>query len=84
MDWPPYSPDLNPIENVWHILKDEIIRQYPELATIPKTDAAMDALIRAAITVWEELDRGVLMKLAESITRRLLAVINAGGWYTKY
>ena len=51
MDWPPYSPDLNPIENVWHILKDEIIRQYPELATIPKTNAAMDTLIRAAITV---------------------------------
>ena len=51
---------------------------------MPKTDVVMDALIRVAITVWEELDRGVLMKLAELMTWRLLAVINAGGWYTKY
>ena len=51
---------------------------------MPKTDAAKSALIRAAITVWEELDKRVLNKLAESMTRRLQAVIKAGGWYTKY
>ena len=20
-DWPPYNPDLNPIENIWHAIK---------------------------------------------------------------
>jgi transposase len=32
MDWPPHSPDLNPIENLWHRLKLKIFKLYPELA----------------------------------------------------
>ena len=84
LEWPPYLPDLNPIENVWYILKAEIMRQYPELVAMPKNNTAMEALVRVAITVWEELGEEVLDKLVESMNRRLQAVINAGGWYTKY
>lgn len=32
IDWPPYSPDLNPIEHVWKIMKDKIEFNYPNLA----------------------------------------------------
>jgi transposase len=34
VDWPPNSPDLNPIENLWKMLKAKIIKLYPELVTI--------------------------------------------------
>ena len=30
-DWPPYSPDLNPIKQVWFHLKKMVLKLHPEL-----------------------------------------------------
>ncbi|KAK0649670.1 hypothetical protein B0T16DRAFT_410540 [Cercophora newfieldiana] len=78
------GPDLNPIENVWHILKGRIMEQYPHLTSLPNNDTAKEELVRAAICVWEEIGEEVLHKLLLSMQRRLEAVIEADGWYTKY
>jgi transposase len=84
MDWPPYSPDLNPIENLWKQLKDEIIRAHPELITMGNSDQAMGYLIDCAKEAWEALKEDMLNKLAEGMQKRVDAVKAANGWYTKY
>ena len=82
--WPPYSPDLNPIENLWKLLKEKIHQRYPELATMRSNSHTLDLLIKAAQEVWDEFTDELIDRLIESMERRLQAVIDARGWYTKY
>ena len=84
MDWPPYSPDLNPIENLWALLKAEIYRSYPELIGLSNTQASLDLLIRCAIATWEDQSGQIVTVLLDSMIRRVNAVLKANGWYTKY
>ena len=85
MIWPPYSPDLNPIEHIWPILKNNLHKHYPHLATMrgapPKVKAA---LIPALKHCWELIEPSVFENLARTMPNRVRAVIQAKGWYTKY
>jgi hypothetical protein len=36
MEWPPHSPDLNPIENLWALLKAEIYKIRPDIIHLRK------------------------------------------------
>lgn len=45
MVWSPYSPDLNPIENLWVIMKQEIYKLHPELERPPDTEETLNLLI---------------------------------------
>ena len=83
MDWPPYSPDMNPIENMWKLLKAKIIELYPELVTMKDNDTTKWHLIRAAKEAWELLEEDLLNKLTLGMQKRIDALKAAGGWYTK-
>lgn len=68
MTWPPSSPDLNPIENLWALLKREIYsdgRQYTFLNRI------WEAVVAASA----KIDREQIKKLTDSMDGRLMAVI---------
>jgi transposase len=85
MDWPPYSPDLNPIENLWALLKAKIYEICPRLKeNLPKNQETWELLLDTAERAWQELDPHYLVDLSESMPRRVKAVIEADGWYTKY
>lgn len=45
--WPPYSPDLNPIERYWHWMKNYLQENYPE-------KMGYDRLREAVSKAWEE------------------------------
>jgi transposase len=49
MAWPPYSPDLNPIDNLWALMKAEIYRLHPELTYAKDTVTTQHALVSAAV-----------------------------------
>ena len=75
MDWPPQSPDLNPIEQMWEHL-DCLLRQSPQ------TSAQATWLFLEK--TWSEIAPAVLEVYIDSMERRCKAVIAAKRGHTKY
>jgi DDE superfamily endonuclease len=70
--WPSNSPDLNPIENVWHIVKTDIRKMDPQ----PRTK---QQLIEALLKAWKNLYMEKINKLCDSMPRRMRLVVQAEG-----
>lgn len=77
MEWPPMSPDLNPIEHAWDVLKRAIARR-------PQPPLTRQELIRVAIEEWQNLPFQTIDELIMSMERRIQACINARGGNTLY
>jgi hypothetical protein len=83
-DWPPFSPDLNPIEHAWYHLEKLVLQKYPELKGMGKGEDAIRALENALIEAWDLLPDSLFEQLADSMPYRVAAVIKANRWHTKY
>ena len=84
LDWPPYSPDMNPIEHVWAKLKELVHEMHPELMHMGKSEEDQLALSRAIIEAWEAIPQSYIDKLIEGMERRVQTLKTAKGWHTKY
>ena len=82
MNWPPNSPDMNPIENLCAHLKLELHRRYPDTSTLRGSPATIKQALADRLTeVWWDIGEGVLDRLIESIPQHVAALITAKGWY---
>jgi len=84
IEWPPYSPDLNPIEHLWWALKRLMHKLHPELATIGESKEDLERLQAALKEAWWKLPKSLMRRLIKSLPQRLYAVRKAKGWQTKY
>lgn len=77
LEIPPYSPDLNPIENLFQILQSEVNKVCP-----PGTDT--NVLYEAAKEIFFNLPLSLFKDLAGRYPHRIESVLKNSGGYTKY
>jgi hypothetical protein len=77
LDWPSQSPDLNPIENLWSILKKMLKKR----KTVPRSKEELWAQLQEE---WQKLKDDLLLRLVDSMPQRCLDVIAAHGGPTRH
>ncbi len=75
IQWPSMSPDLNPIEHIWGILKRQVEHHSP---------SSIQSLKEVILEEWKKIDLAKCRQLVHSMPRRLGAAITNHGGHTKY
>ena len=75
MSWPPQSPDMNPIENLWHYLKTKIAQRNPK---------NIRELGEITIEEWKRIPKDMCQRLVDSMKKRVFDLWLAKGSHTRY
>lgn len=76
MDWPPYSPDLNPIENLWGLMTKKVYGQGKQYNSIHDLKVAV-------FSAWDDFGLEVIQNLSMSMPTRIFKLIMAKGGHIK-
>ena len=74
-DFPAHSPDLNPIERVWHLLREQL-RKLIAKGGVPATNAKLEELVLKA---WGQISRATAKKYMKALPGRMKWVRDNGG-----
>ena len=77
LEWPPYSPDLNPIEHLWDELGRRVYKRQPPPANVADLTLALQ-------DEWRNIPMATIARLCDSMLRRIQACDRAHGGHTRY
>jgi transposase len=75
LDWPANSPDVNPIENLWGIIK----RKINNMDTLNSEKMWIEIQ-----KLWYNIPSSLCRRLVDSMPRRVSSIIKMKGYHTKY
>jgi DDE superfamily endonuclease len=75
MDWPAQSPDINPMENLWSVLKQNVQKTGPK-----NLQELRDSIEKE----WSLIGHNYLWTLIKSMPERMKRIIEAHGRSIKY
>ena len=75
LPWPPFSPNLNPIENLWDELERRVGKRQPKNLQEVELQLTQE---------WNNIELSVLDKLVVSVASRLYERVKMKGYPTKY
>ena len=75
LDWPAQSPDLNIIEPLWKIMKENVAKRKPK---------NLDEVWEYCQDEWEKIPTEKIQVLYESLPKRIRAVLDTKASHKKY
>ena len=75
LNWPPFSPDMNPIEHLWDELERRMKKHHPK---------NKEELKEILLKEWNNIGTDVTEKLVDSVPNRLYECVRMRGYPTRY